>query len=136
MAYDTRLIEKPVQGKSEGDMMVELVGINGKELTVKAWIVTLEVREFPLALVYIDDQIVGNCSERLLDPYVMVLKPGQHTCLVLERVKQEGVKLQTICLLVLGFRGDVAERRAIAKFSCYNVNFYQFNPKQKLITLV
>ncbi|KAK4162385.1 hypothetical protein QBC43DRAFT_321839 [Cladorrhinum sp. PSN259] len=136
--YPNRLIREPIQDNSEGDLILEMVAIEWKELIVMAWVVILDVQVDPFASVFIEDEMVGTLTGRNLFPHETTLVIGKHTCLVLERVKTKGRKKQTVFMLVLGSQGEgdeVAERRTMVTFTC-DVDFSRLNPEQKLVALV
>ena len=125
---------------------VDSVDVEDSTLTVKAWVVDLEVRTDVSSQAFAYDPILhargvplGMVRERAL-PFVQNAVPsGKYSCLVIER--QKGRKgrnahysAETVHLIVLDWEGEVATRRtSITLFA--DAGFMVAQPKQKLVRL-
>ncbi|KAJ4244067.1 hypothetical protein NW762_014680 [Fusarium torreyae] len=128
-----------------GDFIVRMISIDGKEVTLEGWTVTLDIRTEPFSEVIIPgtDQAIGCVTERNFK-HNTTLPSGRYRCLVAARLKGRvlgnGLVNQRVFLIVL--RGDKAvkvEERQTAitlnRLAIEGMDFMDFGPKKTIVKL-
>jgi len=127
------------------DMSVAYVGVTGKELTVEAWAVALEICTEPFSEVFVpgtSETLMGMVVERnFLHPNT--LPSGTYRCLVVERVtyriRADGPIFQKVFMIVLDGDGVTrpAQRRTIITLSTVaGGDFMCVGPLRRRVTLM
>ncbi|CAM1503140.1 Fc.00g079160.m01.CDS01 [Cosmosporella sp. VM-42] len=127
----------------ETDLLPSVERLNGKELTLGGWVVTLDIRTEPFSEVVVpgSDKAVGCVTERNFK-HNNTLGTGKYKCLVVARVKtnvlKNGLNNQQVFLLVLN-GSKVAQRQTVVTFSRLALegkDFMEFEPVKEQIKLI
>ncbi|KAJ3547000.1 hypothetical protein NM208_g1725 [Fusarium decemcellulare] len=140
--YPPGLIETAT---TKADLVPRMISINGPEVTLEGWVVTLDIRTEPFSEVIVpgSNTAIGCVTERNFK-HNNTLPSGKYRCLVAARVKKEvlrnGLENQQVFMVVL--RGEeaaeVEERQTAVTLSRVAVegkDFMEFGPKMTTIRL-
>ena len=134
------LIDTP-EGKT--DLLPRVENLNGKELTLEGWLVTLDIRTEPFSEVIVpgSDIAIGCITERNFK-HNNTLGTGKYKCLVVARVKKNALKNgldnQQVFLLILNGTKAV-QRQTVVTFSRLALegkDFMEFGPQKGQVTLI
>ncbi|KAE8454100.1 hypothetical protein EG329_005023 [Mollisiaceae sp. DMI_Dod_QoI] len=122
------------------DLTVEFVAVNGKEIVIEGWMVTLDVRTEPLseALKPGSEEVIGFISERNFS-HNNTLPSGTYSCLVVQRVKvlRGSREKQQVVFVVLDWTGQVASRKTLVTLNLFlGVDFMDAKPVRGSIRLI
>ena len=131
--------------KPQYDFVPRVQSLQGKELTLQGWVVTLEIRTEPFSEVIIpgSSETIG-CVREGNSKHNNTLPSGTYRCLVAARVKQgiapkTGLMNQQIFMIVLKGTGKVVERQTIITLSRIAIegrDFEEWKPEKQDITLI
>ncbi|KAK0654749.1 heterokaryon incompatibility protein-domain-containing protein [Cercophora newfieldiana] len=124
------------------DMEVGFVGLEEKELTLKGWIVDLDIRTEPFSEVM--DPVTGETMGRVVERdflHANTLPSATYSGLVISRakyrVRQDGPQYQKVFIVVLEWLGDVAERKtSITLTTVAGGDFMCLKPVNRTVNLV
>lgn len=127
------------------DMSVAYVGVTGKELTVEAWTVALEICTEPFSEVFVPgprETLMGMVVERNF-LHLNTLPSGTYRYLVVERVvyriRADGPVFQKVFMIVLdsdGVTRPARRRTTITLSTVAGGDFMYVGPVRRTVTLV
>ncbi|KAK1756643.1 heterokaryon incompatibility protein-domain-containing protein [Echria macrotheca] len=124
------------------DMEVRFESIDGKEITVEGWVVDLDIKTEPFSEVL--DPETGETMGRVVERnflHATTLPTGRYSCLVISRLKyritSDGPQYQKVFMVVLQWKGDVAERKTtITLTAVAKGEFMCVKPARKMVRMV
>ncbi|KAH7270962.1 heterokaryon incompatibility protein-domain-containing protein [Fusarium solani] len=140
--YPVGLIAKET---AQVDLVPRMIGINGKEVTLEGWVVTLDIRTDPFSELVVpgSDTAVGCITERNFK-HNNTIPSGRYRCLVAARVNKEtlrnGLQNQQVFLVILrGEEGSAVYERqtviTVSRLAVEGKDFMEFSPEHTTVTL-
>jgi hypothetical protein len=140
--YPVGLIAKET---AQVDLVPRMIGINGKEVTLEGWVVTLDIRTDPFSELVVpgSDTAVGCVTERNFK-HNNTIPSGRYRCLVAARVNKEtlrnGLQNQQVFLVILrGEEGSAVYERqtviTVSRLAVEGKDFMEFSPEHTTVTL-
>jgi hypothetical protein len=143
--FPDTLVELAIGGslmEPRTDLTVQFVSVNGKEIVVESWMVTLDVRTKPFSEAFKSgsEEFIGSVMERNF-MHNNTLASSTYNFLVVQRVtykiSEDSREKQRVFLLMLDWTGQVARRKTLVTLTLFlGGDFMQAKPARGRIRLI
>ncbi|KAI0482774.1 HET-domain-containing protein [Xylariaceae sp. FL0804] len=123
-------------------MDLQLVHVEGQELTLQGWVVALDVRTDPFSEAFVvgeDAEPIGALTERNF-LHNNTLPSGEYSCLIIQRVTYQigegGPERERAFLLALEWQGQIARRKTLMTLNAFpGMSLMQAHPERRTVRL-